>query len=205
MLKMLSAAAFAASALAFAAAPGIAAPLRESPSKAYVPGNQELFAQGVKAFDAHDYAKAYAIFSELAEHDDLAAIRNVALMERKGLGTPRNPQAALKHYEAAARGGLPTAAADLGQMLLYGEAGDADPKAALPWLKLAARSGHPMAQFLLGQMYELGEAVPQDYARAELLYAAAAAHGLKPAIYRLSYLKGWAAPKFDKKPAPAAK
>jgi len=184
-------------ALALAATPGIAAPIDEPPSKAYVPGNQTLFSEGVAAFDAGDYAKAYAIFSNLAGHDDLAALRNIAFMERKGLGTERNPQAALKHYETAARAGLPTAAADLGQMLLYGEAGPADPKAALPWLKMAAQANHPMAQFLLGQMYEFGEAVPQDYARAEILYAAAAARGLKPAIYRLSYLKGWAAPKFD--------
>lgn len=195
-------AALIASALALAATPGIAAPLDEPPSKAYVPGNEPLFDQGVKAFDAGDYAHAYAIFSDLANHDDLAALRNIAFMERKGLGTAKDPQAALKHYEAAARAGLPTAAADLGQMLLDGEAGPPDPEAALPWLTMAARANHPMAQYLLGEMYERGEAVPQDYARAELLYAAAAAHGVKQAVYRLSYLKGWPQPKYADETSP---
>jgi len=196
MAKRLLAAATA-GVLALSAAPGVCAPLDEPPSKAYVPGNQMLFSQGVAAFDAGDYAGAYAIFSDLASHDDLAALRNIAFMERKGLGTERDPQAALKHYETAARAGLPTAAADLGQMLLDGEAGPPDPQAALPWLQMAARANHPRAQFLLGQMYEQGVAVKQDYARAELLYAAAAAHGVKEAVYRLSYLKGWPQPKFD--------
>lgn len=186
-----------ASALALAFVPATAAPLEEPPSEAYVPGNEALFDEGVKAFDAGDYAHAYAVFSDLAGHDDLAALRNIAFMERKGLGTPKDPQEALKHYETAARAGLSTAAADLGQMLLDGEAGPRDPDAALPWLTMAAHANHPMAQFLLGQMYESGEAVPQDYARAQLLYAAAAAHGVKQAVYRLSYLKGWAQPKFD--------
>ena len=181
-----------------------AAPLPpEPPSEVYVPGNQKRFQEGVAAFDAHDYAKAYAIFTELSQHHDIAALRNIAYMERKGLGTKRDPKAALDKYKLAARAGMPTAAADLGQMLLYGEAGPADPKAALPWLKMAAAASHPVAQFQLGQMYEFGEAVPQDYQKAKRLYAASAARGYKPAIYRLSYLKGWPAPSFDNRAAPA--
>ena len=197
MPKRLFAAATVSGALFLSATAGVSAPLDEPPSQAYVPGNQALFQTGVEAFDAGDYAKAYAVFSDLADHNDIAALRNIAFMERKGLGAAQNLEAAEKHYEAAARAGLPTAAADLGEMLLYGEAGPADPKAALPWLEMAARANHPMAQFLLGQMYEMGEAVPQDYERAQFLYAAAAAHGLKQALYRLSYLKGWPTPKFE--------
>lgn len=204
MRKGVPAAALAVVAIALTAAPGIAAPLDEPPSKAYVPGNEKLFAKGVKAFDAHDYKKAYAIFDDLAHHDDIAAMRNIAWMERKGLGTPKNLKAALRHYEIAARAGLPTAAADLGQMLLYGEAGPADPKAALPWLKMATRAGHPVAQFMLGQMYEFGEAVPKNRKKAERLYAASATRGYKPAIYRLSYLKGWPPPGSGAKTKPAA-
>ena len=167
------------------------------PSEVYVPGNAQAFQAGVDAFDAKDYAKAYAIFSELAAHDDLAALRNVALMQRKGLGTAKDPKAAIANYTKAAEAGLPTAAADLGEMLLEGEAGPPDPKAALPWLVLAAGASHPIAQYLLGEMYERGYGVPQDLSRAEELYAAAAAHGLAAATTRLDAVKGW-------KPAPAA-
>jgi TPR repeat protein len=177
-----------------AAVPALALP-PEPPAKVYVPGNQKKFQKGVDAYDAGDYKRAFEIFSDLADNDDIAALRNVALMERKGLGTPRDVKAAIRDYKKAAEAGLPTAAADLGQMLYDGETGPRDPKAALPWLKIAAAASHPVAQFLLAQMYEYGEGgLKQNYDKAEKLYAAAAAHGDIRALYRLSYLKGWPAP-----------
>lgn len=147
---------------------------REPPSKLYRPGNSDLFQQGVKAFDAKDYTTAFRIFSQLARHDDLAAMRNVALMERRGLGTKKDPKAAIEMYRKAAEGGLATAAADLGEMLLEGEGGEPDPDAALPWLKAAAAANHPVAQYLLGEMYARGYGVDRDVKKAEALYAAAA-------------------------------
>ena len=146
---------------------------------------------GTAAFDAKDYKRAFDIFSKLADDDDIAARRNVALMERRGLGTAKDPEAAVENYKIAAEAGLPTAAADLGEMLLDGEAGPPDPKAALPWLLVAASANHPVAQFHLGEMYENGEAVPKDRFYAILLYSAAAARGYQPAIDRLGILKGW--------------
>lgn len=173
----------------FAIAPAAAQMIVEPPSKAYVPGDQKTFDEGAAAFDAGDYQKAFAIFSKLADNDDLAARRNKALMERKGLGTAKDPKAAIEDYGIAADAGLPTAEADLGEMLLDGEAGTPDPKAALPLLERASASGHPMAQFRLGEMYEKGEAVPQDYATAKVLYTAAAERGVKEAADRLAHLK----------------
>lgn len=161
-----------------------------------VPGDQTVFNQGVAAFDAGDYPAAYKIFSKLADNEDLGAMRNVALMQRKGLGTKKAPQAALRLYEYVARAGLPTAQADLAEMLLNGEAGPPAPKAALPWLYLASAASHPMAQFYLGALFEQGTVVPKDLARAKLLYAAAAAHGEKRALARLSYLYGWPEPPY---------
>ena len=164
------------------------------PPSPYVPGDQKTFALGVAAFDAKDYKRAFAIFSKLADNDDIAASRNVALMERRGLGTPKDPNAAIADYKIAAEAGLPTAAADLGEMLLDGEAGAPDPQSALPWLLVAAAAHHPIAQFHLGQMYEKGEAVPQNRFYALMLYSAAAARGYRPAINRLGVLEGWAKP-----------
>ncbi len=165
-----------------------------APASPFVPGDQKDFAHGVAAFDAKDYTAAYAIFSKLADDDDIAARRNIALMEREGLGTAKDPKAAIADYKVAAEAGLPTAAADLGEMLLDGEAGTPDPKAALPWLLAAAAANHPIAQFHLGQMYEKGEAVPKDRFYAILLYSAAAARGYRPAIDRLGVLEGWDQP-----------
>ena len=174
-----------------AQAPSAAAPDQNPPPFAFVPGNQKKFDEGAAAFDAGDYEKAFKIFSKLADRYDLAAMRNVALMERKGLGTDKDPQAAEDMMEQAARRGLPTAQADLGVMLMDGEAGPPDEKAALPWLEEAAMAQHPIAQFRLGELLEEGAVVPKNLPVAELLYGAAARHGVTEAAERLKKLKGW--------------
>jgi TPR repeat protein len=160
------------------------------------------FDAGVKAYDAGDYPKAYAIFRDLAEND-VAAMRNVALMLRKGEGVEKNPEGARKWLQRAASAGLPTAQADLGEMLLNGEGGPPDPAAALPWLEAAAASNHPIAQFQLGEIYEAGQVVPRDLKRAKEYYAAAAARGVTAARDRLTALS--ASPEIEKQsvtPAP---
>jgi TPR repeat protein len=155
-----------------------------------VPGDQAKFDRGAAAFDAGDYVTAYKVFSKLARHGDLAAMRNVALMQRKGLGTDKDPDAAQDLYLYVANAGMPTAQYDLAEMLLNGEAGDPDPKGALRWLLLAAEAQHPLAQYELGKMYEAGTVVPQDLAKAQTLYEAAAARGVWDATVRLAALKG---------------
>lgn len=159
-----------------------------------VPGDQVKFDEGAAAFDAGDYPTAFKIFRRLSKHGDLAAMRNVALMQRKGLGTERDPQAAYDLYRYVASAGLPTAQYDLAEMLLNGEAGDPDPKGALRWLLPAAAANHPLAQYQLGKLYEEGVVVPKDLARAQELYAAASGRGVTDATVRLAALKGQPAP-----------
>ncbi len=156
-----------------------------------VPGNQKKFDRAAAAYDAGDYETAFKLFSQLADKYDIAAIRNVALMERDGLGTDKDPEAAERDMERAAERGLPTAESDLGVMLLDGAAGDPDPKAALPWLERAAQAGHPVAQYRLAQLYEEGAVVPRDMGVAEVLYAQAARGGVDEARARLMAIKGW--------------
>jgi hypothetical protein len=168
-----------------------AAPDQNPPPLPFVPGDQKKFDEGLTAYDAGDYPAALKIFTELAAKYDLAAMRNVALMKRRGLGTPKDPGAAEEMMEKAARRGLPSAEADLGVMLMDGEAGKPDEKAALPWLERAARVQHPIAQFRLAELLEDGVVVPKDLQAAELLYGAAARHGVAAAAERLKKLKGW--------------
>ena len=139
------------------------------------------FDSGVAAYDAGDHAKAFAIWSTIADQD-IAAQRNVAMMLRKGDGVKKDPAAAEDMYRRAAEAGLPTAQADLADMLLRGEAGPPNPKAALPLLAAAAAANHPVAQYELAQMYETGQdgLVPQSLDTARALYAAAS-HGMKEA------------------------
>lgn len=145
------------------------------------------FDSGVAAYDARDYAKAYQIWSSL-DDEDLAAMRNVGMMRRQGLGTPKDPKGAEEIFQRAADAGLPTAQADLADMLIKGEAGPPDPKRALPLLVSAAAANHPIAQYELAQFYETGELVPKDLVTARHLYAAAASHGMKEAQDRLDQL-----------------
>jgi TPR repeat protein len=148
---------------------------------------RQIFDTGVVAYDAKNYEEAFKIFSSIDDRD-LAAMRNVALMLRKGLGVAKDPKAAEKMYARAAQGGLATAAADLGEMLLNGEAGQPDAKAALPWLLGAAAAGHPFAALQAGEVLEEGTAVPKDIPMARKLYAEAAAAGMDEAARRLAAL-----------------
>ena len=148
---------------------------------------QSTFDAGLKAYDAGDYKTAYSTWGDIEDYD-LAALRNVALMLRKGQGVGKDPKTALKKMERAADLGLATAQADVGEMLANGEAGPPDKAGAVPWLVLAAAAGHPIAAFELAQIYDEGTAVPQDLAKARQLYKAAADAGIPEAAKRLETL-----------------
>jgi TPR repeat protein len=145
-----------------------------------------VFDSGVAAYDAGDYRKAFETWWDL-RYEDIAAMRNLAMMLRKGQGVEKDPKQAKELFLRAARAGLPTAQADLADMLLKGEGGAPDLGAALPLLQAAAAAHHPLAQFQLGQLYETGAPplVPQNLDVARQLYAAAAEHGVKDAADRL--------------------
>lgn len=149
----------------------------------------KVFDSGVAQYDAGNYQEAFKIWWGL-QYEDVAAMRNLAMMLRKGQGTTQDYRRAKEIYHRAAEAGLPTAQADLADMLLKGEGGKPDPKAALPLLRAAAAANHPIAQFQLGQMFETGAdgLVPQNTEMARKLYAAAASRGMKDAAARLAAL-----------------
>ncbi|MFO1247341.1 MAG: tetratricopeptide repeat protein [Alphaproteobacteria bacterium] len=144
-----------AAALLFAATPALAA--HSGPELA------AIFDKGVAAYDAGDYENAFKIWWDI-RFEDLAAMRNLGLMLRKGQGTPRDPHKAEEVYMRAAVAGLPTAQADLADMYLKGELGPPDMRKIVPLLEAAAAANHPVAQYQLGQFYETGAPpfVPQD-------------------------------------------
>jgi TPR repeat protein len=147
------------------------------------------FNSGITAYDAGDYEKAFKTWWEL-RYEDLAAMRNLGMMLRKGQGTEKDPQKAAEIYQRAAEAGLPTAQADLADMYLKGELGPPDLARALPLLEAAAAGNHPVAQYQLGQFYETGAPplVPQNLETARQLYAAAASRGMPEAAARSAYL-----------------
>src|SRR5258708_37232437 len=148
------------------------------------------FSTGVAAYDAGDYEKAFKIRWDL-RYEDLAAMRNLGMMLRKGQGTPKDPEKAEEIYLRAAEVGMPTAQADLADMYLKGELGPPDLARALPLLVRAAAANHPGAQYQLGEFYETGAPplVPQDLEIARQLYADAARSGLPQAPARAPFLR----------------
>lgn len=148
-----------------------------------------VFDAGVAAYDAGDYEKAFKTWWGL-RYEDLAAMRNLGMMLRKGQGTPKDPAKAEEIYQRAAEAGLPTAQADLADMYLKGEIGPPSLERALPLLEAAAAANHPVAQYQLGELYETGAPplVPQNLETARQLYAAAAGHGMKEAAARAAFL-----------------
>ncbi len=148
---------------------------------------QATFNTGLTQYDAGNYQAAYRTWHDI-EDVDLAALRNVAVMLRKGQGIEKDPKAARIKMERAADAGLATAQADLGDMLLSGEAGPRDVTAALPWLARAAAAGHPLAAFQLAKLYETGDGVPKNLDIARKLYGQAAAAGLEDAAKALQNL-----------------
>jgi len=159
------------------------------------------FDRGLKAYDARQYPAAFQIWWQIKDQD-LAAMRNVALMLRKGLGIPKDPRKAEGILRTAAATGMSNAQVDLAEMYLNGETGAPSPKRALPLLKRAADAGHPLGQYLLGQMYEDGNAVPKDINRAAELYISSARAGLQEAKERLASLNE---ERKDKRGSPSVK
>ena len=155
------------------------------------------FDRGLKAYDAKQYPAAFQIWWQIKDQD-LAAMRNVALMLRKGLGVQKDPRKAEGILRTAAATGMSNAQVDLAEMYLNGETGPPRPRSAIPLLKRAADAGHPLGQYLLGQMYEEGNAVPKDINRAAELYIASARGGLAEAKERLASLGN----ERTRKPAP---
>ena len=105
------------------------------------------------------------------------------LMSRTGGGTWSNP----KELEAAAKNNNPKALAQLGEMLLRGNADfPQDVPRALTMLEQAARAGQPTAAFRIGMLLENGDNVAKDEARAIDYFRAAAAGGSAEAFRNLS-------------------
>ena len=89
-----------------------------------------VFNSGVAAYDAGDYRKALSRSGGICGFSkDLAAMRNLAMMLRKGQGVAKDPEQAEEIYLRAAEAGLPTAQADLADMYLKGEVRTTQPGA----------------------------------------------------------------------------
>ena len=146
------------------------------------------FNKGLVAYDRGDYARAFEFWLPIAQTDDLAAMRNVALLLKEGKGVEKDPERALYFFERAGRAGLVSAQVNAAFMHLNGEGTPQDYKTASFWFHAAAVAGVPAARYNLGVMYEKGLGVERDPARALAWYALAARVGHEKALERLTQL-----------------
>lgn len=103
------------------------------------------FSDGLKAYDAGDYAGALAAWRPLAEAGETRAQISVAELYAEGLGVRRDLRAAADWYRRAARRGDAVAQLNLGDDYATGRGVTRDPIAAYLWLDLAARQGRGWA------------------------------------------------------------
>lgn len=144
------------------------------------------FEEGVAAYDAGDYKRAFNLWQQQIEDDENpAAQRNLAHLYRQGLGVERDAHKARALYEDAARQGLAGAQANLGRMYLRGDGIPQDYKKAHHWLTQAARNNHIAARYRLATMYDYGLGRPANPEAALLWYSLAGKSGHKAALDRM--------------------
>jgi len=110
------------------------------------------FADGLRAFDAGDYAAALAAWQPLAEAGDADAQAALAGLHLQGLGVAGDAARAAALYRQAARQGHVMAQLNLGDLYRRGIGVRRDPIEAYRWLALAAGQGHPWAQARLAEL-----------------------------------------------------
>ena len=139
-------------------------------------------AEGIEAYNEHDYVLALKEIAPLARAGDAGAQHVLGLMYYTGRGVPRDyAQAFAWHYKAAVQG-MAAAGYVIGAMYYTGNAVPRDQAQAVAWFRKAAEQGHPDAQYALGLMYRYHVAgLPEDVVIAYMLWNLAAANGHRDA------------------------
>jgi hypothetical protein len=99
------------------------------------------FEDGLRAYDAGDYATAAREWRKLAAACNPQAATALAGLYRDGLGVPQDERLASHWYSLAAEAGEPVAQAALGERYAEGRGVVQDSVKAYFWLGLAARQG----------------------------------------------------------------
>jgi tRNA A-37 threonylcarbamoyl transferase component Bud32 len=150
---------------------------------------RQIYEEAVKYRNAHQQAKALALFRQSASLGDVQAMLELGeTFMYDGDGVTADYAEALQWLNKAAKAGDSKAMLDLGFMYDFGNGVDADPAAAAQWFSKAAKRGDPAAMYDLGTMYEDGKGVNKDRAKAKQLYSQAAGLGSQEARKRLAEL-----------------
>ncbi len=134
----------------------------------------------VGAAGTNDLSKACGYFRSAAEKDDANGLYNLGMCYLRGLGTPKDEQAAFNSLHRAAEMGHPEAMNCVGLFYREGRVVGKNLKASVEWFEKSADHGNAFGQFNLARALLDGTGVAKDEARAdELLDKAACCEGVE--------------------------
>jgi len=145
------------------------------------------FDEGMAAYKARDFERAYKEWFPLAHDGQAAAQNNIGLMYRRGQGVAVDQGEAESWFRKAAVQGYASAQYNLG--VLFQREGK-DHAEAIKWLKKAAEADHAGAQNNLGVVYRRGLGTDVDYGEALKWFSKAAEQSHPRAEYNLARMYG---------------
>ncbi len=129
--------------------------------------------QGIKAYQAQDYAAALPLFKQAEQLGHMKAARYLGLMALHGNGMAQSNAQAFAYFQRAANEGDITGQYWLGYCYENGIGTTRNYAQALKWYTQSARRGDVIAapaMVALGHLYEQGKGVPANRSRAAAYY-----------------------------------
>ena len=111
------------------------------------PARGEDFGAGLSAFNAGDYATAFANWWPLAQRGDAKAQASLGFLYYSGKGVGRDDRQSLLWFNRAADAGQPTAQFFLGLQYFYGRGVPRDLAQAYSWCDIALSNGYTESLF----------------------------------------------------------
>ena len=133
------------------------------------------FEDGVAAYQAGDYQKAFRLYKLLAEQGSIAAQYNLGMMYDIGEGVSEDDSKAVYWWRKAAEQGFAWAQYNLRQKYLRGEGVPKNAAKAAHWYRKAAEQGFKEAQGVIGLWCAQGKGIPEDRAKGYAWSSIAAA------------------------------
>lgn len=127
-------------------------------------------------------AEAYGFFKMAAGRGDANGLCNMGTCAWRGLGTPRDEQAAFAFFRAAAEKGHPEAINNIGAFFRDGIVVERDLELATKWFAKSASYENPYGQFNYALALRRGEGVAVDLEKAAVLLEKASAGGCVEAM-----------------------
>jgi len=144
---------------------------------AFTPVSAQDFFKGNTAYDAGDYAKAFAEWKPLAERGNPWAQYSLGMLYGEGQGVVQDYAEAVRWFKLANVHGVADAQTALGTMFSRGDGVPQNDFEAINLFRLAAKQGHSLAHWQLGGAYQLGKGVEEDPFKAHMWYNIASANG----------------------------